>query len=225
MNKIWLSSPHMGGKEQEYVEEAFRSNWIAPVGPFISEFEKSIEEKIGEGNKVAALSSATSAIHLALMMLGVEQDDEVICSSFTFAASATPITYLKATPIFIDSEEETWNMSPKFLEKAIIERTALGKKPKVIILVHIYGCSAKNDEIISVANKYSIPIIEDAAQALGALYKGKALGTFGEIGIYSFNGNKIITTSVCFSLFSMNKEYVAEAKFLSTKARDDAPHY
>ncbi|MEN8139370.1 MAG: aminotransferase class I/II-fold pyridoxal phosphate-dependent enzyme [Bacteroidota bacterium] len=224
MDKIWLSSPHMGGEEFKYVTEAFDTNWIAPIGPHINKFEEDISSYIG-GDSVAALSSGTAAIHLALMMLNVGEGDEVICSSFTFAASANPIIYQKATPVFIDSEEETWNMSPEYLEQAIKDRISKGKKPKAIILVYLYGNAAKNDELFEVAEKYDIPVIEDAAEALGATYKGKSLGTFGEIGVFSFNGNKIITTSGGGAIVSSNKGYIDKAKFLSTQARDAAVHY
>ena len=223
-DKIWLSSPHMGGNEYKYVTEAFETNWIAPIGPHLNKFEEDIEQYIG-GSKVAALSSGTSALHLALILLNIGEGDEVICSSFTFAASANPIAYVNATPVFIDSEYDTWNMSPVLLEEAIKDRIAKGKKPKAIILVYLYGGAAKVNEIIGIADKYSIPIIEDAAEALGATYKGKALGTFGEIGIFSFNGNKIITTSGGGALVSDNEKYVQRAKFLATQARDNAPHY
>ena len=224
MEKIWLSSPHMGGTEHKYVNNAFETNWIAPIGPHINKFEADISDYLG-GTNVAALSSGSAALHLALQLLGVEQNDEVICSSFTFAASANPIAYQKAIPVFVDSEEETWNMSPKYLEEAIVDRISKGKKPKAIILVYLYGGAAKNDELFAIANKYEIPVVEDAAEALGATYKGKALGTFGELGIFSFNGNKIITTSGGGALVSENSEYIAKAKFLATQARDDAPHY
>ena len=224
MNKIWLSSPHMAGNEYKYVTEAFDTNWIAPIGPHLNKFEEDIQEYIG-GNKVAALSSGTAAIHLALMLLNIGEGDEVICSSFTFAASANPIAYVNATPVFVDSEDESWNMSPEYLEEAIKDRITKGNKPKAIILVYLYGGAAKVEEIVAIANKYGIPLIEDAAEALGAFYKGKALGTFGEMGIFSFNGNKIITTSGGGALVSANEEYINKAKFLATQARDNAPHY
>jgi len=223
-DKIWLSSPHMAGNEYKYVTEAFDTNWIAPIGPHLNRFEEDLEKYIG-GNKVAALSSGTAALHLALMMLNIGEGDEVICSSFTFAASANPIMYVNATPVFVDSENESWNMSPEYLEEAIKDRIAKGKKPKAIILVYLYGGSAKVDEIVAIANKYDIPLIEDAAEALGAFYKGKALGTFGEMGIFSFNGNKIITTSGGGALVSSKEDYINKAKFLATQARDNAPHY
>ena len=223
-NKIWLSSPNMGVTEESFVQEAFKKNWIAPVGPDIDAFEKDICS-YNNINHAAALSSGTAAIHLALILLGVKFGDEVLCSSFTFSASANPIRYQLATPIFVDSEEETWNIDPILLEKAIIDRTKNGNKPKALILVHLYGVSAKMDEILSICEKYEIPIIEDAAEALGSLYKGKALGTFGKFGVYSFNGNKIITTSAGGMLVSNDEELIEKAKFLSSQARDEAPHY
>ena len=223
-NKIWLSSPNMGGSEEDFVKQAFEKNWVAPIGPNIDAFEKAICN-YNNVNHAAALSSGTSAIHLALILLGVKSGDEVLCSSFTFSASANPIRYQLATPIFVDSEEETWNIDPILLEKAIIDRTKNGKKPKALILVHLYGVSAKMDEILSICEKYEIPIIEDAAEALGSLYKGKALGTFGKFGVYSFNGNKIITTSGGGMLVSNDEELIEKSKFLSTQARDEAPHY
>ena len=223
-SKIWLSSPNMGGSEKDFVKQAFDENWVSPVGPNIDGFEKDIC-KYNNINHAAALSSGTSGIHLALILLGVQSGDEVLCSSFTFSASANPIRYQLATPIFVDSEEETWNIDPILLEKAIIDRTKNGNKPKALILVHLYGVSAKMDEILSICKKYEIPIIEDAAEALGSLYKGKALGTFGKFGVYSFNGNKIITTSGGGMLVSNDEELIEKSKFLSTQARDKAPHY
>lgn len=222
--RIYLSSPHMGGDEIKYIQEAFDTNWISPVGPNIAGFEQDIVQYTGTGH-AAALSTGTAAIHLALIMLGVERDDEVICSSFTFAGSCNPIMYVGARPVFIDSERDTWNMDPHLLEEAIKDRIAKGKKPKAIILVHLYGMPAKLDELMAIANNYEIPVIEDAAEALGSSYHGQALGTFGEIGVYSFNGNKIITTSGGGALVSHNEKYVKQAQFLSTQARDSAPHY
>lgn len=222
--KIWLSSPHMGGKEKEYVDQAFTTNWVAPLGPNVNEFESDLSQYIGVPH-CAALSSGTAAIHLSLIMLGVEPGDEVICQSFTFSATANPIVYLGATPVFIDSESDSWNMDPDLLEKAIKERISKGKKPKAILLVHLYGMPAKVEDIFSIANKYDIPVIEDAAEALGSRYKGKACGSFGLMGILSFNGNKIITTSGGGALVSRDIEYIIKAKFLATQARDDAPHY
>lgn len=223
--KIWLSSPHMGGTEKKYIEEAFDTNWIAPLGPNVNEFEKVLEKYLKEDTKVACLVSGTSALHLALILSGVGQYDEVLCQSFTFSASANPIVYQKATPIFIDSESDTWNMSPEFLEIAIKDRISKGKKPKAIIVVHLYGMPAKIEEIASIANKYQITLIEDAAEALGSMYKGNKCGTFGEFGILSFNGNKIITTSGGGALVCQNETNKQKTIFLSTQARDDATHY
>ena len=223
--KIWLSSPHMGGKEQEYVKEAFDTNWVAPLGPNVNGFETDLSSYLGEGVHAAALSSGTAAIHLALILLGIQRGDEVICQSMTFSASANPIAYLGANPIFIDSEMDTWNMSPAFLEEAILNRIANGKKPKAIIVVHLYGMPAKMEEIAAVANKYEIPLIEDAAEALGSSINGIKCGTFGDVSILSFNGNKIITTSGGGAFISKNLDWVKKATFLSTQARDTAPHY
>jgi dTDP-4-amino-4,6-dideoxygalactose transaminase len=223
--KIWLSSPHMGEKELAYVQEAFASNWIAPLGPNVNGFEKDLETFLGNNVHVAALSSGTAALHLALIILGVKAGDEVICQSMTFAASANPIVYQGATPVFIDSEDTTWNMSPEYLEEAIQDRMRLGKKPKAIIVVHLYGMPARIDEIMAIADRYEIPVIEDAAEALGSTYKGRAVGTFGHIGILSFNGNKIITTSGGGALISANAGFVEKARFLATQARDEAVHY
>lgn len=224
-SKIWLSSPHMGGNEQKYVQEAFDTNWVAPLGPNVTGFEQDLEHYIKENKHVAALSSGTSAIHLALILLGIKAGDEVICQSFTFSASANPILYQGATPIFIDSEPETWNICPKALEKAIKDRIAKGKKPKAIIGVHLYGMPFKVDEIKALAQQYEIPIIEDSAEALGSSYKGKKCGTFGDIGILSFNGNKIITTSGGGALVAPTKEIKDKAVFFATQSRDHAPHY
>ena len=222
--QIWLSSPHMSGYERKMVEEAFDSNWIAPVGPHINAFEEEISEYLGSG-KTAVLSSGSAGIHLALIMLGVERNDEVLVSSLTFSGSVNPIAYQGAVPVFIDSEKETWNMDPQLLEEAVKDRINKGKKPKAIISVHLYGMPAKMDEITAVADKYEIPVIEDAAESLGSEYKGRKTGSFGEISILSFNGNKIITTSGGGALVSRNEEYVNLAKKLSTQARDEAPHY
>ena len=224
-SKIWLSSPHMGGNEQKYVNEAFETNWIAPLGPNVTGFEQDLEKYIEEDCHVAALSSGTAAIHLGLVLLGVKAGDEVLCQSFTFSASANPILYQGAIPVFIDSEPETWNMCPKVLEEAILDRISKGKKPKAIIAVHLYGMPFKVDEIRAVANKYEIPIIEDSAEALGSSYKGRKCGTFGDIGVLSFNGNKIITTSGGGALVSSKKELKGKAVFLATQSRDNAPHY
>ncbi|MFP4024815.1 MAG: DegT/DnrJ/EryC1/StrS family aminotransferase [Thiohalospira sp.] len=222
--KIWLSSPHMCGREQKYINEAFEQNWIAPLGPNVNGFEQEIGNYI-EVPHVAALSSGTAAIHLALIMLGVGLDDEVICSSFTFSASANPIVYQNAIPVFVDSEPATWNMDPVLLEKAINDRMKIGNKPKAIIVVHLYGMPAKMDEILKIASHYEIPVIEDAAEALGSKYDGHYCGTFGEMSVLSFNGNKIITTSGGGALLSKNEKYIKKARFLATQARDDAPHY
>lgn len=223
-NKIWLSSPHMGGNEINYINQAFDTNWIAPLGPHVDNFEKDLCLFTG-AKYAAALSSGTAAIHLALIQLGVKLGDEVICSTFTFSATVNPIIYQGAIPIFIDSEELTWNMSPLLLKEAIVDRISKGKKPKAIIIVHLYGMSAQIDEIMQIANHYEIPVIEDAAEALGSTYKGKALGTFGKVGILSFNGNKIITTSGGGALISDDEDFVKRSRFLATQARDSAPHY
>lgn len=222
--KIWLSSPHMGGSEQKYVQQAFDENWVAPLGPNVNGFEDDIKDYLKAGN-VAALSSGTAAIHLALIILGVQPGDEVICQSMTFSASANPIAYLGAKPIFIDSEPDTWNMSPEFLEKAIIDRMAKGKKPKAIIPVHLYGMPAKMKEIMEIANRYEIPVVEDAAEALGSSIDGVKCGVFGEMNILSFNGNKIITTSGGGALVTKTETEKNKAVFLATQARDEAPHY
>lgn len=224
-NKIWLSSPHMGGGEQKYVQEAFDTNWVAPLGPNVTNFENDLKTYLNGEVYVAALSSGTAALHLALIMLGVGPGDEVLCQSMTFSASANPIAYLGAIPIFVDSEEETWNMSPAFLEEAIKDRIATGKKPKAIIPVHLYGMPAKMAEIIEIAKKYEIPVLEDAAEALGSSVAGQRCGTFGEMACLSFNGNKIITTSGGGALVSREERYKNKAVFLATQARDNAPHY
>ena len=224
-DKIWLSSPHMGGEEQKFVNDAFESNWIAPLGPNVNGFEEDLQKYAGVGH-AAALSSGTAAIHLALIMLGIEKGDEVLVSTFTFSGSINPILYQGAVPIMVESEEETWNMSPEYLEIAIKDRIKKkGKPPKVIVLVHLYGMPAKLDELLAICRKYDIAIVEDAAEALGSNYKGKKLGSFGDIGVFSFNGNKIITTSGGGALLSNNKEWVDRARFLATQARDQAIHY
>lgn len=222
--KIWLSSPHMGNTEQQFIKEAFDTNWVAPLGPNVNAFEEDLSKYTGIKH-AAALSSGTAALHLALILNDVKAGDEVICQSMTFSASVNPIVYLGAKPVFVDSEEDTWNMSPFCLEKAIIDRISKGKKPKAIIPVHLYGMPAKIDDIMEIANRYNIPVIEDAAESLGATYKGQHTGTFSSMGILSFNGNKIITTSGGGALLSNNEEYIKKAKFLATQARDDAPHY
>lgn len=214
----------MGGTEQNFVKEAFDTNWVAPLGPNVNGFEQDLSLFLG-GSNVAALSSGTAAIHLGLVQLGVQPGDEVICQSMTFSASANPIAYVGAIPVFVDSEDETWNMSPALLEEAIKDRIANGKTPKAIIPVHLYGMPAKMDEIMAIANRYGIPILEDAAEALGSSINGKMCGTFGKIGILSFNGNKIITTSGGGALVSDDAAVAQETRFLSTQARDEAPHY
>jgi dTDP-4-amino-4,6-dideoxygalactose transaminase len=224
INKIWLSSPHMGGQEAAYVQEAFDSNWIAPLGPNVDGFEKDLEDFTGVQH-AAALSSGTAAIHLALILLDVKPGDEVICQSFTFSASANPIRYMGATPVFVDSELDTWNISPDYLRQAIEDRIMKGSRPKAIIPVHLYGMPAKMEEIMSIANEFEIPVVEDAAEALGSSLKGKPCGSFGQLGILSFNGNKIITTSGGGALISDNENLILKARFLATQARDTAPHY
>ena len=223
--KIWLSPPHMSGKEQDYINEAFSTNWIAPLGPNVTQFETDLETYLGQHVHVASLSSGTASLHLALSLLGISAGDEVICQSFTFSASANPIVYLGATPVFVDSEKDTWNMSPVLLEQAIQQGIKRGKKPKAIIPVHLYGMPYKVDEINAIAKHYEIPVVEDSAEALGSHYKGQKCGTFGDMAILSFNGNKIITTSGGGALVTHSLEYKQQAVFLSTQARDEAPHY
>lgn len=223
--RIWLSLAHMGGHEQRFVQEAFDTNWVVPMGPNVDAFETELAAFLQSNVYVAALSAGTASLHLALIILGVKQGDEVLCQSFTFSASANPIVYQGATPVFIDSEKDTWNMSPEHLERAIKDRISKGKKPKAIIPVHLYGMPAKIDEIQSISAKYEIPIIEDAAEALGSRYKNQHCGTFGEMAVLSFNGNKIITTSGGGALVAHNEEYIKTARFLATQARDAAPHY
>ena len=225
-NRIYLCLAHMSGNEQKFIQEAFDTNWVVPLGPNVDAFETELENYIGENKKVVALTSGTAAIHLALVACGVKAGDEVITQSFTFCASANPITYLGATPIFIDSERETWNMDPQLLEEAIkdrIEKT--GKTPKAIIAVSIYGMPYKIDEIAEIANRYDIPIIEDAADAFGSKYKGQVLGTFGKFGILSFNGNKMITTSGGGALICENDAAKQEIMFYATQARENYPYY
>lgn len=220
-----MSLAHMGGGEKKWVDEAFRTNWIVPLGPNVNEFEHRLESFLGDG-KVVALSAGTAALHLGLVMLGVKAGDEVICQSFTFSASANPICYQGATPIFVDSEPETWNMSPEALEAAIIDRKKVtGRYPKAIIPVHLYGMPAKMDEILSIANKYDIPVLEDAAEALGSEYKGKKCGTLGHYGAISFNGNKIITTSGGGALICPDEESAKRVLFYATQARENRPYY
>ena len=224
-NKIWLSSPHMGGSEMKYIESAFADNWIAPLGPNVNGFESDLENYLGQNVSVAALSSGTAALHLALVLLGVGIDDEVICQSLTFSASANSILYVGAKPIFVDSEPDTWNISPDSLEEAIKDRISKGKKPKAIMAVSLYGMPYKVDEITAISRRYEIPVIEDSAEALGSSYKGQKMGTFGDLSVISFNGNKIITTSGGGILISKNPEIKKKTIFLSTQAKDDAPHY
>jgi dTDP-4-amino-4,6-dideoxygalactose transaminase len=224
-DKIWLSSPHMSGKEQFYIKQAFDANWVAPLGPNVNGFESDIENYLSEDLHVAALASGTAALHLSLIILGVAAGDEVICQTKTFSASANPIVYQGATPIFVDSEADTWNICPEQLERAIKDRIAKGKKPKAIIAVHLYGMPYKVNEIREIADKYSIPIIEDSAEALGSSYNNQKCGTFGDLSILSFNGNKIITTSGGGALVCRTKGLKQKAVFLATQARDDAPHY
>jgi dTDP-4-amino-4,6-dideoxygalactose transaminase len=252
-DKIWLSSPHMGDMEQVFVREAFDTNWIAPLGPHVNGFEEDLQSYTGAGH-AAALSSGTAALHLALILAGVKAGDEVICQSFTFSASANPIVYQGARPVFVDSEAETWNMSPEFLEEAILRRKAKGDSgqgsgwmgrnakadvqpdahrgmnggdgyPKAIIAVHLYGMPAKMPEIRAIADRYGIPVIEDAAEALGSRIGDRRCGSFGDSGILSFNGNKIITTSGGGALLSDDEAMIRKARFLATQARDPAPHY
>ncbi|MEM7185264.1 MAG: aminotransferase class I/II-fold pyridoxal phosphate-dependent enzyme [Bacteroidota bacterium] len=222
--RIYLSSPHMGGTEEGYVQEAFDTNWIAPLGPNVTGFENALQEYLGEGN-VTAVSSGTAALHLALILLGIGPGDEVLCQSMTFSASANPIVYQGATPVFVDSERETWNICPEHLEEAIKDRISKGKKPKAIVAVHLYGMPFKVKEILAIARNYEIPLIEDSAESLGSTYAGKRCGTFGELAILSFNGNKIITTSGGGALVSRSEEMAKKALFLATQAKDDAPHY
>jgi dTDP-4-amino-4,6-dideoxygalactose transaminase len=223
--KIWLSSPHMGGTEQHYIQEAFDTNWVAPLGPNVNGLEQDLESYLGNQVRVGALSSGTAAIHLGLILLGVQAGDEVICQSMTFSASANPILYLGATPIFIDSEKETWNLCPLALEAAIIDRIKKGKKPKAIIAVHLYGVPYQIESIREVADKYTIPILEDSAEALGSSYNGQKCGTFGDIGVLSFNGNKIITTSGGGAIVTKTAAQKEKAIFYATQSRDNAPHY
>jgi len=223
--RIFLSSPHMSGNEMKYIQKAFNQNWIAPLGPNVDGFERSLASYCGV-NHAAVLSSGSAAIHLALILLGVGNEDEVIASSFTFSATVNPIVYLGATPVLVDSEPGTWNMDTGMLEAAIRDRlTKKGKKPKAIIMVHLYGMPAKMDEVMAIADKYEIPVIEDAAEALGSRYNNEPVGSFGKMAVLSFNGNKIITTSGGGALISDDRELIEKARFLATQARDKAPHY
>lgn len=223
--KIWLSSPHIGANEQLYVKQAFDSNWVAPLGPNVTQFEQALETYLGHGVHVAALSSGTGAIHLGLNILGVTKGDEVLCQSFTFSASANPITYLGAIPVFVDSERDTWNMSPELLEKAILNRIAMGIKPKAIVAVHLYGMPYKADAIHAIADQYQIPVLEDSAEALGSTYNDIPCGALADMAVLSFNGNKIITTSGGGALVTKDEKIKEKTVFLSTQARDNAPHY
>jgi dTDP-4-amino-4,6-dideoxygalactose transaminase len=225
LDKIWLSSPHMGGTERNFVTEAFDTNWVAPLGPNVTGFEKDLEAYQAENTHVAALSSGTAAIHLALIQAGVGPGDEVICQSFTFCGTTNPVQYLGATPIMVDSEEQTWNMCPDALKEAVEDRIAKGKKPKAILAVHLYGMPYKVEEIHAFAKAKQIPVIEDSAESLGSTYKGQKCGTFGDYGILSFNGNKIITTSGGGAMVCPTKEVKDKTIFLATQARDEAPHY
>lgn len=224
--RIWLSLAHMSGNEQEFIREAFDTNWVVPLGPNVNGFEQDLAAFLGKRRHVVALSAGTAAIHLGLLQLGVENGDEVICQSFTFAASANPITYLGGKPVFVDSEPDSWNMSPVFLEEAIKDRIVrTGKKPKAIIPVHLYGMPARMDRIMAIAAEYEIPVLEDAAEALGSEYKGRKCGTFGEFACLSFNGNKMITTSGGGALVCRTEEEAGRTMFFATQARDNAPHY
>ena len=225
-NRIYLCLAHMSGEEQKYIKEAFDTNWVVPLGPNVNGFEADLEAFIGEDKRVVALSAGTAAVHLALIACGVEAGDEVLCQSFTFCASANPITYLGAKPIFIDSEADTWNMDPELLEKAIIDRIEkTGKKPKAIIPVYLYGMPAKMEEIMAISRKYDIPVIEDAAEGFGSKYDGQMCGTFGKYGVLSFNGNKMITTSGGGALICPDAESKNEIMFYATQAREAYPYY
>ncbi|MDM3852544.1 MAG: aminotransferase class I/II-fold pyridoxal phosphate-dependent enzyme [Aphanizomenon gracile PMC627.10] len=224
MKPILLSTPHIGDQELEFVKEAFATNWIAPIGPHVDAFEQEFCQITGASH-AAAVSSGTAALHLALQLVGVTRGDEVFCSTLTFAATANPITYLGAKPVFIDSDRISWNMNPDLLQGALQKRAYFGKLPKAVIVVHLYGQSADIEPILELCDQYNIPLIEDAAEALGSTYKCLSPGTFGRFGIYSFNGNKIITTSGGGMLVSAEDKLIAKAKFLATQSRDPAPHY
>lgn len=224
--RIYLCLAHMSGEEQKYIQEAFDTNWVVPLGPNVNAFEQDLENFVGEDKKVVALSSGTAAVHLALVACGVQAGDEVICQSFTFCASCHPITYLGAVPVLVDSESDTWNMDPVLLEEAIVDRiTQTGKKPKAIVVVYLYGMPAKVDEIVAVANKYDIPVIEDAAEGLGSRYNDRMCGTFGKYGVLSFNGNKMITTSGGGALICGSQEDKQSIMFYATQAREGYPYY
>jgi dTDP-4-amino-4,6-dideoxygalactose transaminase len=222
--RIWLSSPHLGDEETAFVEEAFRTNWIAPLGPHVDGFERELAAYVGVGH-AAALSSGTAAIHLGLLLLGVQPGDTVFCSSLTFVGSCNPILYCGARPVFIDSEPGSWNMSPQALERAFAWAKRENRLPRCVILVNLYGQSADMDALLPICERYGVPVLEDAAESLGATYKGRASGSFGRVGVYSFNGNKIITTSGGGMLVADDADLVARARKLSTQARDPAPHY
>ena len=224
--RIYLCLAHMGGNEMKYIQEAFDTNWVVPLGPNVNAFEEELERFVGQGKRVVALSAGTAAMHLALIQAGVGPGDEVVCQSFTFCASANPVAYLGATPVFVDSEEDTWNMNPVLLEEAIQDRMAkTGKKPKAIIPVHLYGMPAKMDAIMEVARRYAIPVLEDAAEALGSEYKGQKCGTFGQFGVLSFNGNKMITTSGGGALVVPDELAKKKTMFYATQAREPFPYY
>ena len=223
--RIFLSFPHLGGNEMQYINEAFRESWVVPLGPNVDEFERRLETYLSASN-VVALSAGTAALHLGLVELGVTAGDEVLCQSFTFAASANPVKYQGANPVFVDSEPDTWNMSPDALERAIIDRKRVtGRYPKAIVVVHLYGMPAQMDEIMAIAARYNIPVLEDAAEALGSTYKGRKCGTIGNFGALSFNGNKIITTSGGGALICPDDEAERHVKFLATQAREPMPYY
>ena len=224
--RIYLCLAHMSGKEQDFIKEAFDTNWVVPLGPNVNAFEKELEDFVGEGKQVVALSAGTAAVHLALLACGVGPGDEVICQSFTFCASAHPITYLGGTPVFVDSERDSWNMDPELLEEAIRDRMAkTGKKPKAIVPVYLYGMPGKIDEIMAIANQYDIPVIEDAAEGFGSRFDGQVCGTFGRFGVLSFNGNKMITTSGGGALICPDAEAKKEIMFYATQAREAYPYY
>lgn len=227
--RIYLSSPHMGGEELDFIHDAFEKNWIAPLGSNVNGFEEDLQQYTGRRH-AAAITSGTAGIHLALILCGVKPGDEVLCQSFTFTATANPILYQGAKPVFVDSEPETWNMDPALLEEAIVDRLTVGEgdgssKPKAIIAVHLYGMPAKMDKILEIGEKYGIPVIEDSAEALGSSIGNRKCGSFGNLSVLSFNGNKIITTSGGGALLGDDEDVIAKSRFLATQARDDAPHY
>jgi len=222
--RMYLSSPHMGDAEAAFVAEAFATNWVAPLGPHVDAFEREFAQLVGSPH-AAAVSSGTAALHLALLLVGVGAGDDVLVSTFTFSASVNPIRYVGANPVFIDSERKSWNMDPALLEQTLAARARAGKLPKAVVVVHLYGQSADLDPIVASCERYGVPLVEDAAEAVGTTYKGKSPGTFGKVGVYSFNGNKIITTSGGGMLVSPDEKLVAHAVKLATQARDPAPHY